>query len=164
VIDAQTNTYSATIKTNKGDFVIKLNADLAPNTVNSFVFLAQQGFFDNTPVHRVVKDFVIQAGDPTGTGSGGPGYKTAEEPNQLTNKRGTIAMAKSSGAKDFGSQFFVNLKDNPALDAANNRFYPFAEVTQGMDVVDAIGNVPVNGQRPAEAITILSVTVTESRK
>lgn len=164
VIDAVKNTYVATVKTNKGEFVLKLDADVAPNTVNSFVFLAQKGYFENTIIHRVQKDFVIQAGDPTGTGSGGPGYKTAEEPNQLLNKRATISMAKTSGAKDFGSQFFVNLKDNPSLDAANNRFYPFAEVIQGMDVVDAISNVAVNNQKPVEPITILSVTVKETPK
>lgn len=156
--------YTATIKTNKGDIVIELFADEAPNTVNSFVFLSQQGFFDGITFHRVVKGFVIQAGDPTGSGSGGPGYETADEPNQLSNTRGTLAMAKTSGAKEFGSQFFINLSDNTGLDynnPSNNKFYPFAKVVEGMDVVDAIGNVAVGANgKPTEPVTITSVNVT----
>ena len=157
--------YTATIKTSKGDIVIKLYADQSPKTVNSFVFLAQKGYFDNTTFHRVVKGFVVQGGDPTGTGSGGPGYSTADEPNQLQNKRGTLSMAKTSGAAEFGSQFFINLKDNPSLDFNNpsaNKFYPFGEVVSGMDVVDAIGNSPTGaGDKPNPAITVTSVTIEE---
>ena len=156
--------YSATIKTNKGDIVIELFADEAPNTVNSFVFLAQEGFFEGITFHRVVKGFVIQAGDPTGSGSGGPGYETADEPNQLSNVRGTLAMAKASGAKEFGSQFFINLSDNTGLDYNNpgkDKFYPFAKVVGGMDIVDAIGNVATGANgKPTEPVTITSVTVT----
>ncbi len=167
VIDATKNNYTATIKTDKGDIVVKLYADQAPNTVNSFVFLAQKGFFDGITFHRVVPNFVIQTGDPTGTGTGGPGYSTQDEPNQLSNKRGTLAMAKASGAKSFGSQFFINLKDNPSLDYTNpaDKFYPFGEVTSGMDVVDAIGKVQtdVNG-KPVQPVKILTVTVTETPK
>lgn len=155
--------YTATVKTSKGDIVIKLYADKAPNTVNSFVFLAQKGFFNGLLFHRVVKNFVIQTGDPTGTGSGGPGYTTKDEPNELQNKRGTLSMAKVSGASEFGSQFFINVKDNPSLDYNNpsaNKFYPFGEVVSGMDVVDAIANSPTGaGDKPNPAITITSVTV-----
>ncbi len=165
VVDASKQ-YTATIKTSKGDIVIRLFADQATNTVNSFVFLAQQGYFDGITFHRVIKDFVVQVGDPTGTGSGGPGYLTAEEPNEIPNRRGTISMAKTSGAKEFGSQFFINLKDNTALDYNNptaNKYYPFAEVTSGMEVVDAIANSPVgSGDKPNPPITITTVTVTES--
>ncbi len=165
VIDA-TKQYTATIKTSKGDIVVKLYADKAPNTVNSFVFLAQKGYFDITTFHRVVKNFVIQAGDPTATGAGGPGYTTKDEPNELQNKRGTLSMAKQSGASEFGSQFFINVKDNPSLDYDNpsaNKFYPFGEVTSGMDVVDAIANAPTGtGDKPNPAITVESVTVVES--
>ncbi len=157
--------YVATIKTSKGDIVVDLFADKAPNTVNSFVFLAQQGYFDGINFHRIVKDFVIQGGDPTGTGSGGPGYSTKDEPNQIANTRGTLSMAKVSGATEFGSQFFINLKNNTALDYNNpsaNKFYPFGEVTSGMDVVDAIGASPVgSGDKPNPPIVIQSVTVTE---
>ncbi len=161
VIDASKQ-YTATIKTSKGDIVLKLYADKAPNTVNSFVFLAQKGFFDNITFHRVAKNFVIQAGDPTGTGSGGPGYTTKDEPNEVANKRGTVSMAKVSGASEFGSQFFINVKDNPSLDYNNpsaNKFYPFAEVVSGMEVVDAIANAPTQGEKPNPPITISSITV-----
>ncbi|MFN0145433.1 MAG: peptidylprolyl isomerase [Dehalococcoidia bacterium] len=163
VVDATKNTYRATIKTNKGDIVLDLKADASPNTVNSFVFLAQKAFFDGITFHRVVKNFVIQGGDPTGTGSGGPGYQTNDEPNQVSNKRGTVSMAKSAGAPSFGSQFFINVKDNTALDFNNSqgdKFYPFAEVVSGMEIVDAISNVTVDARgKPTEAVTIQSVTV-----
>jgi len=157
--------YTATMKTSKGDIVLKLYADKSPNTVNSFVFLAQKGYFDNTTFHRVVRDFVTQAGDPTASGSGGPGYTTKDEPNEIRNFRGTLSMAKVSGASEFGSQFFINLKDNTSLDYNNpsaNKFYPFAEVTSGMDVVDAIGASPVGaGDKPNPPITISTITIEE---
>ena len=168
VIDAQKYTYSATFKTSKGDFTVRLFADVAPNTVNSFVFLAKQGFYNNTTFHRVVSNFVIQGGDPTGTGTGGPGHQTQDEPNELRNKKGTIAMAKVSGQTQFGSQFFINLKDNPSLDYDNpsaNKFYPFGEVVSGMDVVEAIGRVQVGqGDRPIEPVTISAIEITETPK
>jgi len=167
VIDAAKTTYSATIKTDKGDIVVSLYADKAPNTVNSFVFLAKQGYFDGITFHRVSKGFVIQTGDPTGKGTGGPGYATQDEPGQLSNKRGTLSMAKVGGAKEFGSQFFVNLKDNPSLDytSPGDKFYPFGEVTSGMDVVDAIGAVQTDqSERPLQPIRIISVAVTEKPK
>ena len=163
VVDAAKQ-YTATIKTSKGDITVKLFADRATNTVNSFVFLAKQGYFDGITFHRVIKDFVVQSGDPTGTGTGGPGYNTAQEPNEIPNKRGTLSMAKVGNAKDFGSQFFINLKDNVALDYnQSNPFYPFGEVTGGMDVVDAIASSPTAaGDKPNPPITITSVTITES--
>jgi len=168
VIDAEKYTYSATFKTSKGDFTVRLFADVAPNTVNSFVFLAKQGFYNNTTFHRVVSNFVIQGGDPTGTGTGGPGYQTQDEPNELRNKKGTIAMAKVSGQTQFGSQFFINLKDNPSLDYDNpsaNKFYPFGEVVSGMDVVEAIGRVQVGqGDRPVEPVIISTIEITETPK
>jgi len=156
--------YTATIKTNKGDIVIDLFADKAPKTVNSFVFLAKQGYFDGITFHRVVKNFVIQGGDPTGTGSGGPGYSTQQEPNEIRNTRGTISMAKVGTAKEFGSQFFINLKDNAALDYdQSNPFYPFGQVRQeSMAVVDAIANSPVQGEKPNPPITIETITIAES--
>lgn len=161
VLDAAKQ-YTATIKTSKGDIVLKLYADKAPATVNSFVFLAQKGYFDNITFHRVAKNFVIQSGDPTASGSGGPGYTTKDEPNEIANKRGTVSMAKVSGASEFGSQFFINVKDNPSLDYSNpgaNKFYPFAEVISGMDVVDAIANSPTQGEKPNPAITVSTVTI-----
>ncbi len=141
VIEPEAELYTATISTSKGDIVIELFADIAPNTVNSFVFLAENRFFDGLVFHRVVDNFVVQGGDPTGTGRGGPGYITGDEPSDVRNEAGTIAMAKGAGQPYFGSQFFINLKDNPALDFdAGNRdsFYPFGRVIEGMDVVNAI--------------------------
>ncbi len=157
VVDAATKQYTATIKMDKGDIVLRLNADVAPNTVNSFVFLAQKGFFDGLTFHRVEANFVVQGGDPKGNGTGTPGYQTQDEPNQVHNKRGTVSMAKSSGATGFGSQFFINLKDNIGLDfdsKAGDKFYPFAEVTSGMDVV----------ARLVAGDVMRSVTIAESPK
>ena len=146
VTDATAETYTATIATAKGDIVIELFADVAPNTVNSFVFLAEQGYFDGIVFHRVVENFIVQGGDPTGSGTGGPGYVTADEPNELHNEAGTISMAKVLGQSVFGSQFFINLKDNPSLDfdsGNSDRFYPFGRVIEGMDIAHslALGDV-----------------------
>ena len=141
VIKPEAETYTATIAMARGDIVIELFADIAPNTVNSFVFLAEQRFFEGVIFHRVVPNFVVQGGDPTGIGTGGPGYITGDEPNEIRNETGTIAMAKGAGQPYFGSQFFINLKDNPALDfdAGNrDRFYPFGRVIEGMDIVNSI--------------------------
>src|SRR6185437_1534771 len=168
VIDASKNTYTATMKTSKGDIVIKLDATDAPNTVNSFVFLAQKHFFDGLTFHRVIPGFVIQGGDPQGDGSGGPGYSTKDEPNKIRNTTGTLSMAKASGASSFGSQFFINLKDNTSLDYDNptaNKFYPFASVTSGMDVVNAIAAVPTDSNdKPTTPVVIQSVTITATPK
>ncbi|MFN0095167.1 MAG: peptidylprolyl isomerase [Dehalococcoidia bacterium] len=168
VIDAAKNSYTATLKTNKGDVVLRLYSDQAPNTVNSFVFLAKQGYFNGITFHRIVPGFVVQGGDPTASGSGGPGYQTNDEPNQLPNKKYTLSMAKTSGASSFGSQFFINLKDNPSLDFNNGRgdkFYPWAEVTGGQDVVEAIGKVQTDSrEKPIEPIVIQSVTIEEKAK
>jgi len=173
VIDAETTDYRAIIKTSMGDFVIDLFEEDAPDTVNSFVFLAQQKYFDGLTFHRVREGFVIQGGDPKGDGTGGPGYTTKDEPNEIRNTRGTLAMAKPGGSDSFGSQFFINLKDNTSLDFDNpsqNRFYPFAEVVEGMDVVDAIAQVPVelgsSGEvsKPVEPVLINEVVIEESAR
>jgi len=168
VIDAATKSYSATVKTSKGDFVIELFAEKAPNTVNSFVFLAKQGFFDGITFHRVIDGFVIQGGDPTGTGGGGPGYQTADEPNEERNLKYTLSMAKVGGQAVFGSQFFINLKDNPSLDYDNptvNKYYPFGKVVSGTEVVDAIGKVKTGtGDKPVEPVTITGIEINEKAK
>jgi cyclophilin family peptidyl-prolyl cis-trans isomerase len=157
--------YTATMRTSEGVIVVELYADIAPETVNSFVFLAQEKFFDGVTFHRVVTGFVIQSGDPTGSGSGGPGYSTDDEPNQRPNKRGTLAMAKAAGADDFGSQFFINLADNASLDynnQAGDKFYPFGEVVSGMDAVDAIGASPVDANgKPNPPVILEQVTIEE---
>lgn len=156
VIDEETKTYTATIVTEKGTIEVELYADQAPKTVNNFVFLSQQGYFDGLEFHRVEPNFVIQAGDPTNTQEdqrGGPGYEVEEDVNELLNEEGTIAMAKTRGATSFGSQWFINLKDNPGLDGAGaDRFYPFGKVTAGMDVAKSIEQGDV----------IESITITEA--
>lgn len=161
VIDAENFDYRASVVTNAGAFQIDLFEDLAPNTVNSFVFLVNQGFYDGLKWHRVVENFVVQAGDPRSaegadpTGIDGPGYETSDERNDLSNTRGRISMAKRANATTFGSQFFINLKDNPALDDANSEgdaFYPFGEVILGMDVVDRITEGDVIQRIEIEAV------------
>jgi cyclophilin family peptidyl-prolyl cis-trans isomerase len=158
VIDASAKKYTATLKTDKGDIVMNLLADKAPRTVNTFVFLVQNKFYDGITFHRIVKNFVAQAGDPTGTGSGGPGFQTEEDQNDLKNTRGMVSMAKAGAVTNFGSQLFINLQDNPSLDSDGpnqKRFYPWAQVTpESMAVVDKL----VQGD------VIRSATITESPK
>ena len=124
-------TYSAVIKTNKGDIHLQLNPAEAPQTVNSFVALARDGFYDGVVFHRVVPGFVIQGGDPTGTGSGGPGYKFKDEPVKRPYKAGTLAMA-NAGPNTNGSQFFICLEDQAGLPPS---YTIFGDTTSGMDVV-----------------------------
>ncbi|HZU65676.1 MAG TPA: peptidylprolyl isomerase [Ktedonobacteraceae bacterium] len=124
-------TYSATIKTNKGDIHLQLNPAEAPMTVNNFVTLARDGFYDNVKFHRVVPGFVIQGGDPTGTGRGGPGYQFKDEPVKRQYRAGTVAMA-NAGPNTNGSQFFICLEDQPNLPP---NYTIFGDVTSGMDVV-----------------------------
>ena len=163
VVDATAFNYEAVVKTTKGEFVISLDVDRAPETVNSFVFLAQQDYFDGITFHRIVSNFVIQSGDPLATGAGGPGYTVDDEPNEVSNKRGTISMAKRAGATEFGSQWFINLKDNPSLDFTNpgDKFYPFGQVTSGLDIVDAIGSAGTAQGTPTEQVTITDIEIRE---
>jgi len=136
VIDSS-KTYSVTVHTSRGDFVIKLVAPkTAPQTVNNFVYLAQNHFYDGLTFHRVVAGFVVQGGDPLGNGTGGPAYKLPDESNPSKWPRGTVGMA-SSAAGVSGSQFFVTLGDAPFL-AGNGVYNHFGEVVSGMDVVDKI--------------------------
>jgi len=129
----KTKIYIADFQTVKGEFRVQLFADKAPFTVNSFVFLARQGFYNNTTFHRVIKDFMAQGGDPTGTGGGGPGYSFDDEisPDLKFDKPGVLAMA-NSGANTDGSQFFITFSPQPALDG---RYTIFGQVVSGMDVV-----------------------------
>lgn len=128
--------YSATLKTEKGDIVVELFADKVPVTVNNFVFLARQGFYDGTMFHRVITDFMAQGGDPTGTGSGGPGYRFQDEfhPNLKHDKPGILSMA-NAGPGTNGSQFFLTHVPTPWLD---NKHSVFGQVTTGMDVLLSI--------------------------
>ena len=134
-MQVETNrTYHVTIKTNKGDIHLQLNPAEAPQTVNNFVALARDGFYNGVVFHRVVPGFVIQGGDPTGTGSGGPGYKFKDEPVKRSYKAGTVAMA-NSGPNTNGSQFFICLEDQPSLPGL---YTIFGDTVSGMDVVRSI--------------------------
>jgi cyclophilin family peptidyl-prolyl cis-trans isomerase len=164
-IDAA-KTYSAVVTTNKGAYTIGLQPDLAPLTVNNFVVLARYHYFDNTICHRAIPGFAVQCGDPTGTGSGGPGYEFVNEPPAAGSyKVGSIAMA-NSGIDTNGSQFFIITGDNGA--ALPPDYTLFGEVTEGLDTtvqtLDALGNSDpaANGVPPLEQIIIESVTITES--
>jgi cyclophilin family peptidyl-prolyl cis-trans isomerase len=151
--------YTATVKmANGGEFAIQLYPDKAPITVNSFVFLARQGFFDGTTFHRVLEGFMAQGGDPTGTGSGGPGYQFVNDDSDLKfDKAGVLAMA-NAGRDTNGSQFFITFGPTPSL---NGGYTIFGQVISGMDVVNAIKlrDPQTNPTFPGDAIQ--SVTITE---
>jgi cyclophilin family peptidyl-prolyl cis-trans isomerase len=149
--------YAATLHTNHGDIEIAFDAAGSPLTVNNFLFLAGEGFFDGVIFHRVVPGFVVQGGDPTGTGTGGPGYRFRDElegPGSYT--RGTVAMA-NAGPNTNGSQFFICLEDVGLPHA----YTIFGNVTGGMEAVDAIAAAPRRGERPLDDCVIERVTVTE---
>lgn len=131
-----TKQYFAILKTEKGDIRIQLFADKAPKTVNNFVFLARQGFYDNTTFHRVIPGFMAQGGDPTGTGSGGPGYQFADEfhPDLKHDSEGILSMA-NAGPNTNGSQFFITYAPQPHLDGHHA---VFGKVVSGMDVLQAL--------------------------
>jgi peptidylprolyl isomerase len=152
-------TYTATVKTVRGDFVITLRPDLAPEHVNSFVFLAREGYYNGVTFHRVIPGFVAQGGDPTGTGTGGPGYNLpAEFTTAEKFERGTVGMARSSDPNSAGSQFFINYAATPNLDG---QYTIFGEVTSGMDVVDCITpRDPSSATAPGDAI--ISIDIAES--
>jgi cyclophilin family peptidyl-prolyl cis-trans isomerase len=158
-------TYTATLETNRGDIQVEFYPQDAPETVNNFVCLAQDGFYDGTPFHRIVSGFVIQGGDPTGTGAGGPGYRFDDEPVTRDYERGTLAMA-NAGPNTNGSQFFIVLDDLRGKLPKN--YTIFGKVTGGLDVVDAIAQTPTtvgrSGEKstPTEPVTLERVTVNES--
>ncbi len=155
-------TYTGTLETSHGTIDVEFFPEEAPITVNNFVSLANEGFYDGTPFHRVVKGFVIQGGDPTGTGTGGPGYKFKDEPVKKDYERGTLAMA-NAGPNTNGSQFFIVLQDLRGRLPKN--YTIFGRVTGGMDVVDAIADVQVargsSGEvsSPTEPVTLDKVTI-----
>ena len=150
-------TYEAVLHTNHGDIAIEFDAARAPQTVNNFVFLARDGYYDGVIFHRVVPGFVAQGGDPTGTGRGGPGYKFRDEiEGEGTYSRGTVAMA-NAGPNSNGSQFFICLADV----GLPHQYTIFGNVTQGMETVDAIAELPRQGERPTSDAVIESVDITE---
>ena len=158
VIDPQKR-YTATFKTEKGDFVVELYADKVPRTVNNFVFLARDKFYDGVTFHRVIRDFMAQGGDPTGTGTGGPGYKFADEfhPSLKHNGPGILSMA-NAGPNTNGSQFFITHRATPHLD---NKHSVFGKVVKGMDVVLSIPDRDP-GQAAQPGVKIISIEITEA--
>lgn len=142
--------YTATISTDKGDIEIQLFPEFAPNTVNNFVFLAREGFYNGITFHRVISRFMIQGGDPSGTGRGGPGYRFADEfkDNPMTHETGSLSMA-NAGPNTNGSQFFITHLPQPHL---NGKHTVFGQVKTGQNVVDAI----------RQGDEIISVTITEA--
>jgi cyclophilin family peptidyl-prolyl cis-trans isomerase len=151
-------TYQATIKTDQGDMVVALHADKAPVTVNNFVFLAREGFYEGVIFHRVITDFMAQAGDPTGTGSGGPGYSFADEfhPDLRHDGPGVLSMA-NAGPNTNGSQFFLTHVSTPWLD---DKHSVFGHVTQGIEVLLSIPPRDPT-KRDAPAVSIQSIEIEE---
>ena len=149
--------YAATFEVaGKGSFKVKLFAKEVPNTVNNFVCLARDGYYDGTTFHRVIPDFMAQGGDPTGTGTGGPGYKFADEfhPSLKHTGPGVLSMA-NAGPGTNGSQFFITFVATPWLD---NRHSVFGQVTEGMDVVNAItARDPGSSRTPGDQITTVTI-------
>ncbi len=156
-IDAKKK-YTATLETSAGSLSVEFFPEDAPNTVNNFVFLAREGFYNDVIFHRVIKGFMIQGGDPTGTGSGGPGYKFADEPVKRKYNRGILAMA-NAGPNTNGSQFFIMHADYPLPP----NYTIFGQLTGGDDILEAIATAPTGSQdRPKDPVSIKSVTVTEA--
>jgi cyclophilin family peptidyl-prolyl cis-trans isomerase len=151
---------NATVHTNHGEFGLELFHDDAPKTVDNFVKLARDGFYDGVIFHRVIPDFMIQGGDPTGTGSGGPGYSFEDEFNEHKVERGALAMA-NAGPNTNGSQFFIVTADAcPWLDGKHT---VFGKVTSGMDVVDTIADQPRDaGDKPHEDVVIQRVETADN--
>lgn len=145
-----TKNYSVTMETNKGTIELALSAEHAPKTVNNFVFLARAGYYDGIKFHRVISDFMVQGGDPTGTGSGGPGYKFEDEVrvNPLKHGAKVISMA-NAGPNTNGSQFFITHSPQAHL---NGKHTVFGKVTSGADIVDSI----------RQGDSMVKVTITES--
>ena len=153
--------YTATIRTNKGDITARLFADEAPNTVNNFVFLAREGFYDGVVFHRVINGFMIQGGDPTGTGTGGPGYQFPDELAASRGrgyKMGTLAMA-NAGPNTNGSQFFIMHQDY----GLPPQYSVFGKAIDGLDVVDEIATTETDRRdKPVEDVVISTIEIHES--
>ncbi len=152
--------YTATIETTEGTITAELYPKDAPQHVNSFVFLSKEGFYEGVIFHRVIPGFMIQGGDPTGTGTGGPGYKVKAEFNSRKHTRGVLSAARSSDPNSAGSQFFVMHDEAPHL---NGQYSAFGAVTSGIEVVDKIVNAPKDrNDRPKNPASIKKITIQES--
>ena len=149
---------TATIETNQGTIKVELFEDKAPKTTKNFIDLAEKGFYDGVIFHRVIDGFMIQGGDPTGTGRGGPGYKIEDEFHKdlKHEDKGLLSMA-NAGPNTGGSQFFITLAATPWLD---RKHAIFGKVTEGMDVVEKIGKTKVGpGDRPVQEVKMEKVTI-----
>lgn len=155
--------YQATLKTSEGDIIVDLYADKTPITVNNFVTLAKKNFYNNTVFHRVIKGFMIQGGDPEGTGAGGPGYQFDDEPFEGEYTRGTIAMA-NAGPNTNGSQFFIMHADY----ALPKNYVIFGKASTGLEVVDKIATAPTTvggdgaNSKPVTPVKVNSVEIVET--
>ena len=151
--------YTATIDTSAGTVTVELYPKVAPQHVNSFVFLAREGFYNDVIFHRVIPGFMIQGGDPTGLGTGGPGYRVKAEFNDLKHTRGVLSMARSNDPNSAGSQFFLMHADAPFL---NGQYTAFGKATSGLEVIDKIVNLPRDrNDRPNNPAKINKVTIEE---
>ena len=149
-----------TFETNQGNFIAEMFEDVAPKTAGNFLKLAREGYYDGIIFHRVISGFMIQGGDPTGTGTGGPGYQIPDEfaAGLAHTQKGTFSMA-NSGPNTGGSQFFITLAATPWLDG---KHAIFGRVTTGLDIVDKIGVIDTGpGDRPREDVVMEKVTVNE---
>ncbi len=148
------------LETNAGKIVLEIYTGEMPITAGNFVKLVEEGFYDDTIFHRVISGFMIQGGDPTGTGTGGPGYTIKDEftgTNLDRNDRGTISMANTGRPNSGGSQFFINLLDNNGL---NGKHPVFGRVIEGLNIVDTIGNTETDSQdRPVDEVRILKARI-----
>ena len=140
----------------------ELYPEIAPNTVNNFIYLANKGFYNNLKFHRIIKDFMIQGGDPKGDGTGGPGYSIEGEftsngfANSLKHTKGVLSMARSEDPNSAGSQFFIMTKEASNLDG---QYAAFGKVISGLDVLEKIENVKTSNDKPKEDVVIKSITV-----
>jgi cyclophilin family peptidyl-prolyl cis-trans isomerase len=153
--------YTATMSTSMGDLVIALDAVAAPKTVNNFVFLAREGYYDGVIFHRIISGFMCQGGDPTGTGRGGPGYKFADElPRAGAYEIGSVAMA-NAGPNTNGSQFFI--VSGPSGVGLPPSYSLFGKVVKGLEIVAEMEKVKTGpGDKPAQDLTINSIEITEA--
>jgi peptidyl-prolyl cis-trans isomerase B (cyclophilin B) len=161
---AQTGPYAnkrARIKTVYGDMVARFFPDVAPKTVKNFCDLAQKGFYNGLIFHRVIRGFMIQGGDPEGTGNGGPGYTIKAEFSNRPHVRGTLSMARSSDPDSAGSQFFI--VHGAHADHLDGKYTVFGELVSGLDVLDKIATAPVSGERPLQPVKMDSVTIEDAK-
>ena len=154
--------YVARMETTEGPIVIELYPKQAPHHVNSFVFLSKEGYYDGVIFHRVIPGFMIQGGDPTGTGQGGPGYKLKQEFNSTKHVKGVLSAARTPDPNSAGSQFFLMHGTAPHLD---NQYTAYGMVTEGLEVIDKIATAPTGDQdRPVKPASIKSIKIEEKEQ